>query len=246
MTELQDLVPEQNRGKDVAAAAGKAALAAIPFVGPFASEGLSFVLEGRQAQRQQEFNAAVARELDRVMGSISEPLTPEQLVESNEFCAAVTRAQRLAAETADEERRRWLAASVANSGSWAPFSETERQQFDRLVEDLDPLHVWLLHYFQDPAAWLQAHDLYEQHSGLYMAGVETPLASALNASQSVWGEVVRQAAAELERAGLASIPLGTTMSASGVFSRRTSARGSRFLLFIHETDSVHADAPQMS
>lgn len=245
MTELQDLVPEQNRGKDVAAAAGKAALAAIPFVGPFASEGLSFVLEGRQAQRQQEFNAAVARELDRVMGSISEPLTPEQLVESNEFCAAVARAQRLAAETANEERRRWLAASVANSGSWAPFSDIERQQFARLIEDLDPLHVWLLQYFQDPTAWLRAHDLYERHSNIYMAGAETPLESAFNANQSVWDGPVKQAAADLERAGLASIPLGTTMTAAGVFSPRTSAKGTRFLLFINETDPAHSDAPQL-
>lgn len=246
MTKLEDLIPKQNRGQDAAVAAGKAALSVIPFVGPFASEGLSFALDGRQAKRQREFNKAVAHELNRVMESIPEPLTPEQLVESDEFCTAVTRAQRLASETASEDRRRWLAAAVANGGSWAPFSDTERQQFARLTEDLDPLHVWLLQYFQDPTAWLQAHNLYERHSNIYMAGVETPLESAFNSNQSVWGGPVKQAAAELERAGLASIPLGTIMSASGVFSPRTSAKGTRFLLFINETDPAHSEAPQLS
>ena len=246
MTELEDLVPKQNRGQDLAAGAGKAALSAIPFVGPIASEGLSLILDSRQAMRQQEFNTAVAHELSRVMASIAESLTPEQLIESDEFCAAVTHAQRLAAETASKDRRRWLAAAVANAGSWAPFSETERQQFGRLTEDLDPLHVWLLQYFKDPTAWLQAHDLYAEHSNIYMAGVETPLESAFNANSSVWGEPVKQAAADLERAGLASIPLGTMMSANGVLSPRTSARGIRFLLFINEVDPAHADAPQMS
>lgn len=242
---MEDLVPKRHWGQDAAAAAGKATLSAIPFVGPFASEGLAFVLDGRQIKRQQEFNTEVARELNRVMESIPESLTPEELVESDEFCAAVTRAQRLAAETASEDRRRWLAAAVANGGSWSPFSGAERLQFARLIEDLDPLHIWLLQYFQDPTAWLRAHDLYAKHSSIYMAGAETPLESAFNANQSVWGEPVKQAAADLERAGLASIPLGTTMTANGVFSPRTSTKGGRFLLFINETDSAHADAPQM-
>lgn len=83
MTELEDLVPKQNRGQDAAAAAGKAALSVMPFVGPFASEGLSFVLDGRQAKRQQEFNTAVARELNRVMESVPVMLTPEQLVKTD-------------------------------------------------------------------------------------------------------------------------------------------------------------------
>lgn len=158
----------------------------------------------------------------------------------------MARAQRLAVETAREDRRRWLAAVVANGGSWAPFSGTDRQQLARLTEDLDPLHVWLLQYFQDPTAWLRAHDLYAKYSSIYMAGAETSLESAFNASQSDWGEPVKQAAADLERAGLASIPLGTTMTANGVFSPRTYTKGGRFLLFINETDSAHADAPQVS
>lgn len=68
-----------------------------------------------------------------------------------------SRAQRAAAETASRARRAWLAAAVANGGSWAPFTATEREQFTRLVDKLSPLRIWMLHYVTNPEAWLQAH-----------------------------------------------------------------------------------------
>jgi hypothetical protein len=57
-------------------------------------------------------------------------------------CAQVTN------KTASDDKRRRLAAAVKNCGSWASFSVSEREQFTRLVEDFDPLQVWLLHYFR--------------------------------------------------------------------------------------------------
>ncbi|MBO0979280.1 hypothetical protein [Microbacterium sp. SD291] len=104
----------------------------IPVLGPLAAETLAHALESRQTQRQHE------------------------------FIAAVTRAQRASAETASQQKRQRLAAAVANGGSWAPFAATEREQFTRLVDEFDALHIWLLHYFTNPRAWLQARDLYRQ------------------------------------------------------------------------------------
>jgi hypothetical protein len=68
--------------------------------------------------------------------------------------SSLARAQRAAGKTASDDKRRRLAAAVANCGSWAPFSVSKREQFTRLVEDFDPLHVWPLHYFSGPVAWL--------------------------------------------------------------------------------------------
>lgn len=116
---------------------------------------------------------------------------------------------------------------MANGGSWAPFSSSDRQ----------------LHYFVDPAAWLQARGLYEQHSNLLTGGISGPLGTALNSPQADWGGPVTQAVADLDRAGLASVPLQVTMSAQGVFAPRTSEKGRRFLAFLNEPDSTSVDAP---
>ena len=170
--------------------------------------------------------------------------TLEDVVSSEDFIAGVTRAQRAAAETASSSKRKRLAAAVANGAGWAPFSASERAQFVRLVEDFDELHVWLLHYFQNPAEWLQARGLYEAHSRVSSGGIDGPLGAAPSMRQSVWRESVTQAVADLDHAGLASIPLTTMMS--GIFQSRTSPKGARFLEFINEPDHVAAEPPTLT
>lgn len=240
---FEALVPPHEPANDVLALAGKAALSLVPVLGPFAAETLALALETRQAERQREFNQAIAHALTDVMSRLDAGLAVEDIVESDEFIAAVTGAQRMAAETASERKRQRLAAAVANGGSWAPYSASEREQFKRLVEQFDELHVWLLHYFVDPASWMQSRDLYSQHANLVMGGIGGPLGSALGCSPNVWRGPVTQAAADLERAGLASIPLTTSMSAQGIFAPRTSERGRRFLAFLNEPDSLAAEPP---
>jgi hypothetical protein len=245
VNDLEGVVPPHEPAEDALAFAGRAVLSLIPAVGPLASESLAYALEARQAQRQHDFNVQIARALTETMQRLDATATLEDVVSSDDFIAGVTRAQRAAAETASSSKRQRLAAAVANGGGWAPFSATERAQFVRLVEDFDELHVWLLHYFQDPAEWLQARGLYEQHSQISAGGIDGPLGAALGMRQSVWRESVAQAVADLDRAGLASIPLTTMMSRSGVFQSRTSPKGARFLEFINESDHVAAEPPNL-
>ena len=243
MTDLDALVPPHEPAEDTLAFAGKAALSMVPVLGALAAETLTHALERRQAQRQHEFNVAIAQSLSTALEKLDETTRIEAIVGSDEFIAAVSRAQRAASETASHLKRQRLAAAVANGGSWSPFAASEREQFTRLVEEFDALHIWLLHYFTDPVAWLQAHDLYQQHANVMMGGVDGPIGSALNVSPNVWDGPVKQAAADLDRNGLASIPLTTMMSAQGIFASRTSSKGRRFLAYINETDSTAMDAP---
>lgn len=243
VTDLENLVPPHEPAEDTFAFAGKAALSLVPVVGPLAAETFAHALASRQAQRQHEFNIAIARALTDATERLDDTATIEDIIGSDEFITAVTRAQRAAAETASQLKRQRLAAAVANGGSWAPFSATEREQFTRLVGDFDELHVWLLHYFTNPAAWLQSRDLYAQHANLMMGGIDGPLGTALHVPPNVWRGPVEQASAELDRAGLASIPLTTMMTSQGIFAPRTSEKGHRFLAFLNETDSVNVDAP---
>lgn len=243
MSDLNDLVPPHEPAEDTFAFAGKAALSLVPVVGPLAAETLTHALNTRQAQRQHEFNVAIAHALTETIARLDGATTFEDIVGSDEFIAGVTRAQRVAAETASQQKRARLAAAVANGGSWAPFSASERDQFTRLVDELDPLHIWMLHYFTNPTEWLKARGLFAQHENLLMGGISGPLESALGVSSDIARGPVTQAAADLERNGLASIPLTTTMSADGVFSPRTNAKGHRFLEFLNEPDSIAANPP---
>lgn len=244
MTDLDALIPPHEPAEDALAFAGKAALAIVPIVGSLAADTLAHALESRQAQRQHEFNVAIAEALSTALEKRDDATPIEDVLGSDEFIAGVTRAQRAAAETASQQKRRRLAAAVVNGGSWAPFAATEREQFTRLVDEFDALHVWMLHYFMDPRAWLEARDLYRQHKNIRTGGVDGPFGTALDAHPNVWRGAVTQAAADLDRNGLASIPLTTMMSASGIFDSRTSAKGQRFLAFINELDSVAADVPE--
>ena len=82
-----------------------------------------------------------------------------------------------------------------------------------------------------------------QHANLMMGGIDGPLGTALGVPQNVWRGPVGQAASDLDRTGLASIPLTTMMTPQGVFAPRTSEKGRRFLAFINEPDSLSANPP---
>ncbi|MDT3331417.1 hypothetical protein Q9S78_12130 [Microbacterium sp. KSW-18] len=243
MGELEDRVPPHEPSEDTLAYAGKAALSLIPGLGGLAAETLAYALSTRQAQRQHEFHVELARALDQVVSRLDETLTVEAVVDSDEFVAAVTRAQRAASETASAKKRRRLAASAANGGSWAPFAETEREQFTRLAEEFSELHVWLLHYFTDPRGWLEARALYDQHTNVMLGGILGPLTTALGAPQAVWRSDVEQAANDIQRAGLGQIPLTGSMALNGIMAPRTSDKGQRFLRFVDELDSLGSEPP---
>jgi hypothetical protein len=243
MDDLVSAVPGHEPADDTLAFAGKAALSAVPIIGPLIAETLAYALDTRQAARQHEFNLLVAGALTDALARLGESLSIEDVVDSDEFVAAVTRAQRVASETADLNKRRRLASAAVNGGAWAPFSTSEREQFTRLVSDFDELHIFLLHFYVDPKAWLDAHELSSVYENMYMASCSAPLSTVLGAAEADWEPPVKQAVADLSRNGLADIPLTTIMSADGVISPRASEKGRRFLVFVNEPDSADVPAP---
>lgn len=244
MTDLVSAVPPHEPADDTLAYVGKAALGAIPLVGSIAAETLAHALDMRQAERQHDFNLKVAHALTEALERLDASLTVEDVVDSDEFIAAITRAQRVASETASLSKRRRLAAAVVNGGRWAPFSASEREQFARLVEDFGELHIFLLHYFADPKAWLDAHDLESAYRNIHMGSVSTALSAALGAPEDDWRAPVTQAVNDLSSNGLADVPLRTLMSADGVIASRTSEKGRRFLTFLDEPASATAPCSQ--
>jgi hypothetical protein len=243
MSDLVSAVPPHEPSEDALAFAGKAALSAFPIFGPMAAEALGHALDTRQSQRQHDFNLQIAYALTGALERLDASLTIEDIVANDEFVAAVTRAQRVASETASAKKRERLATAAVNGGGWAPFSASEREQFTRLVEEFHDLHVFLLHFYTDPKGWLDAHDMQDAYTGIYMASASAPLSAVLGASEQEWSAPVTQAASDLSRNGLADIPLRTIMSADGVIAARTSEKGRRLLAFLNEPSSASVDAP---
>ncbi|WP_084076937.1 hypothetical protein [Demequina sp. NBRC 110057] len=244
MGELERALPETSFRSDAIGALAQGAVGSIPLAGPIAAEALGLALTRRRAARDQEFNRLVAEGLDQLRERL-DAMERSIAIDADEFVALATRAHREAAETASEAKRRRLASAVVNGGSWAPFNASEREQFGRLVAQLDELHVFLLHFFVDPRAWLEAHGLMGAQSNVLMGGISGPLTSALGVPETVWGEPIAQAVRDLEDAGLAAIPLRVTMTASGILQERTSPKGRRFLEFINEVHSADVAAPEL-
>jgi hypothetical protein len=241
MTDLVSAVPPHEPAEDTLAYVGKAALGAIPIVGPIAAETLAHVLDTRQAARQHEFNSLMARSLTDAIARLDESLTLEDVVDSDEFVAAVTHAQRAAAETASAGKRRRLANAVAHAGSWAPFSLTERSQFGRLVVDFDDLHVWLLHYLDDGHAWATANGV--DMARRYEADNNNSLTAVFGVPLAEWWPPFAQAVSDLERERLVAIQRELSDSHARELHARTTPKGRKFLEYLSEPPSAEAAPP---
>lgn len=241
MSDLSSSVPPFEPAEDALASVGKAVLGAIPGVGPVVAETLAFALDTRRAERQHEFDTLMARALDDAIERLDESLTVKEVVDSDEFVAAVTAARRVAAETASEGKRSRLAKAVSHAGGWAPFSHSERSQFARLVVDFDDLHVWLLHYLDDGLQWATAHSIALE--GRYAANDDNPLSAVFGVPLAEWWPPFAQAVTDLERERLVAIQRELSNSHDRELHARTTPKGRKFLQYLCEPASAEADPP---
>ncbi len=243
MTDLEAAVPPHEPAEDTLALVGKMGLSAIPIVGQMAAETLAHALETRQAQRQHDFNVTIARALTAALERLDDSITIEEVVESDDFLAALTRAQRAASETSSESKRARLAAAVARSGSWAQFARSEREQFLRLAESFGDLHVWLLHYLDDGVDWLRSNNIPPLHTT--EASNENPLNQIFHVPLSHWWGPVSQATDDLERERLVAIPTELADWPARQLSARTTPKGRHFLRFLAEPSGASAEPPRL-
>lgn len=243
MSDLSSQVPPFEPAEGALTAVGKGALGIVPGVGPIAAEALAYAMETRQAARQHDFDTLMAHALDDAIARLDNSVTLEDIVDSDEFVAAVTAARRAAAETASEGKRRRLAKAVTNAGVWASFSDSERSQFARLVISFEDLHVWLLHYLDDGIGWAAAHGI--GLDGQYAASDENPLTTILGVPLSEWWPPFAQAVADLERERLVAIQRELANAHDRELYARTTPKGRKFLHYLSEPASTEANPPSV-
>jgi hypothetical protein len=161
---------------------------------------------------------------DRLDAAEFEVLRHNQL-----FITVVFNATQAAMRTHQPEKLEALRAAVMNSALPMAPDEHEQLMFIRFVDELTALHLRVLSYLRDPAAWFARHNI--PRPDIYMGSRNTILEAALpelRGQAEVYGQVNR----ELSARGLA-LDTGTGMvSQQALYDLRTTALGNRFLDFI--------------
>jgi hypothetical protein len=142
-------LPEQDPKKDVAIGVGLGALGDMPGLGWLAG-GIEATIAAAARKKDEEWMAMLAAEVKAADKSIQDIIN----FEDPEFLAGAHRLFRAAQETADDEKRRRLAAAAVHSGSWSDLPPDDRARMERLVTELSSREVFVLMLMSDPKGWL--------------------------------------------------------------------------------------------
>ena len=143
---------------DVSLGAGRAALAAIPFVGGSITEVLSLVLAPAVARRRDTWFKEIADGLDQLEEKV-EGFKIEDLQHNEAFVSGVIQATRVAVGTHQQEKLKALRNAVFNTALDKTLDEDKQTVFWNLVEALTGTHFIILRLFTDRAAFVHERRL---------------------------------------------------------------------------------------
>ncbi|MNG05433.1 hypothetical protein D3C84_886230 [compost metagenome] len=148
----------------------------------------------------------------------------EELGHKEEFISAVMYASHIALRTHQVEKREALRNAVINVATGQSPEEALEYMFFEWIDSLSVLHLQILKLFQNPTP----------PPGMSMGGLSSVLEHnmpQLHGREDVYKQVWK----DLYSRGLVTTEgLNTTMSESGLRSKRTSAIGDAFIRFISE------------
>jgi hypothetical protein len=214
---------------DIALGTGRAALAAIPFVGGSITEVLSLVLAPAVTRRRDTWFKELADGLEEAERKI-DGFTVENLTQDEAFVSAVIEATRSAISTHKDEKRDALRNGLLNIALHRSTDEDQQQTFLRYIDELTVWHLRILVLFQDPPKHLAVRGL---GSSYYMGSASQVLEDMypeLNGKRELYDQI----AADLSARGLVNAPgfLHGMMSAQGMVAKRTTPLADAFLAFI--------------
>jgi len=121
---------------DYVASAAKAALGAIPFVGSLLIEIAGNIIPNQRIERIGKF----AQELESRLSGIEQQFVQSQLANEN-FTDLTEEGLRQAARSVSDERRRYIAALIANSLAAQDISYVESKHLLRILGDLNDIEI---------------------------------------------------------------------------------------------------------
>jgi hypothetical protein len=226
-------LPEQQPGRDFLESLALSVVSQVPIVGPLSVAGIESALKAKQRARDEEFLAflsARVTQLEKASG------TPRFDPSDDEFVASANKVFAASRETADQEKRALLAAALAEAGSWSSVPYDARVRLLDLVIRLTPWHIRVLIFFRDPSAWMIARGRSPRAylDGYMMGGIDTVVSKELAADDPGLNAHLERIIGDLDRELLTQVPLGTTMSPSGMIAPRIKPLGRELLKFLGE------------
>lgn len=208
----------------------RASLAAVPALGGTLVEAFNALIEPPMARRKTEWMVQVTDALNQLFEKGI--LTEEDLQTNEKFFTTLVHASNVAIRNHEKEKLDALRNAVLNSALPGAPDDTLQQLFLNLVDSCTSWHIALLRLFQGPEQWAtqNGHKFPSWSTGGLTAVIEDAFPQ-LKGHQDLYRLVWQ----ELFRSGLVNTDgLGTTMTASGMFAKRTTAIGDKFLAFISE------------
>ena len=214
---------------DAALGAGRAALAAIPFVGGSITEVLSLVLAPAVARRRDTWFKELADGLEEAERKI-DGFSVENLTQDEAFVSAVIEATRSAISTHKDEKRDALRNGLLNIALHRSTDEDQQQTFLRYIDELTIWHIRFLVLFQNPPK------LIEQKGLQLNWGVGSASRMLEEVYPDLCGKRVLydQIAIDLNTRGLidGGSFLHAMMTPNGMVAKRTTPLADAFLAFI--------------
>jgi len=213
---------------DIALGTGRAALAAIPFVGGSITEVLSLVLAPAVTRRRDTWLKELADGLEEAERKI-DGFTVENLTQDEAFVSAVIEATRSAISTHKDEKRDALRNGLLNIALRRSTDEDQQQTFLRYIDELTVWHLRILTLFQDPPKQLTAKGVKTN----YYAGSASQVLEDVYPELKGKREFYDQVAADLNSRGLVGAGfLYGMMTPQGMVAKRTTPLADAFLAFI--------------
>jgi hypothetical protein len=219
VTEKPRVPTPKASGKDIAHAAGRAVLSAIPFAGGAAVEVFQHVIQPPLEKRRIEWMNDVGERLNKLE---DEGVKLESLSDNEQFVSAVMSASQVAIRTHQAEKLEALRNAVENVARGQAPDEALQHLFFGFVDTLVPLQIQMLKLFQAPPLM----------DGISMGGLSLVLERSipsLRGHRDIYDQFWR----DLYARGLVNTDgLHTTMSGNGLSQKRTTSLGDQFLRFI--------------
>jgi len=153
----------------------------------------------------------------------------ETLKENELFLTVVLHATTTALRSHQEEKLRALQNAIVNCARKISIQENLQLLFLNAVDDLTPLHLQILKYFQNPPQWLNEHEIKFRPS---MGGAGSGLEAAFpGLRREIYDPIVM----DLFNRGLVNADktvLHAMMGESGILSSRITELGTQFLKYI--------------
>jgi hypothetical protein len=222
--------PPKATKADVAHALAKGTISAVPLVGAPAAELFSLVVTPPLERRRAEWLNAIYDRLKQLESEAQE-FKIEALKDNPLFITTIMHATIAALRNHQKEKLDALQNAVVNSARGIDVEENLQLLFLNMVDELTPLHLRVLKYFDNPRKWFQEHGI---KFSIYMGAASTGLEAALPelvGKRDVYDMLVT----DLYNRGVLTLDKTTVhvgIGETGILESHTTELGKNFLKYI--------------